>query len=90
MALFEPIFEALNDGDVRYVVVGGVATVLHGFARLTADLDLIIDLEPAEAKKALAALHGLGFQPRPPVTLDDFADAAKRRQWIETKGLRVF
>jgi hypothetical protein len=26
MALFEPILAALNSGEVRYVVVGGVAT----------------------------------------------------------------
>ena len=39
MSLFEPIFEALNRQNVRYVVVGGVAVVLHGHARLTADLD---------------------------------------------------
>jgi hypothetical protein len=33
------IFDALNRRNVRYVVVGGVAVVLHGHARLTADLD---------------------------------------------------
>ncbi len=34
MSLFEPVFEALNGAHVRYVVVGGFATVLHGHARL--------------------------------------------------------
>lgn len=43
MPLFEPLFAALEEGDVRYVVVGGLATVLHGHARLTADVDLVID-----------------------------------------------
>ena len=53
MSLFEPIFDALNRARVRYVVVGGFATVLHGHARLTADIDLVIDLSPAEVRKAL-------------------------------------
>jgi hypothetical protein len=44
MALFEPLFAALNRAEVRYVVVGALATVLHGYARLTADVDLVIDL----------------------------------------------
>jgi ABC-type tungstate transport system permease subunit len=43
VSLFEPVFEALNGAQVRYVVVGGFATVLHGHARLTADIDLVID-----------------------------------------------
>jgi hypothetical protein len=45
--LFEPLFAALEAAGARYVVVGGVATVLQGFARLTAGVDLIVDLEPA-------------------------------------------
>jgi hypothetical protein len=46
MSLYVPVFEALNGMQVRYVVVGGLATVLHGYARLTADIDLMVDLEP--------------------------------------------
>ena len=90
MALFEPIFQALNDGDVRYVVVGGVATVLHGFARLTADVDLIVDLEPRAARAAMLALAGIGLRPRAPVSIESFADPEIRQGWIRDKGMRVF
>ena len=90
MSLFEPIFDALNRAQVRYVVVGGFATVLHGHARLTADIDLVIDLFPPEARKALDTLTGLGFRPRAPVEPLAFADPATRHQWIHDKGMRVF
>jgi hypothetical protein len=53
VSLFEPLFDALNAASVRYVVVGGLATVLHGHARLTADIDLVVDLAPDEARKAV-------------------------------------
>jgi hypothetical protein len=56
MSLYIPFFEALNDTQVRYVVVGGLATVLHGYARLTADIDLMVDLESAELRKGIDAL----------------------------------
>lgn len=84
------MFEALNEGQVRYVVVGGLATVLHGHARLTADIDLVIDLSPAEARKALGVLVGLGLRPRVPVDPLAFADSEIRGQWIREKGMRVF
>lgn len=90
VALFEPILEALNSAAARYVVVGGVATVLHGFARLTADLDLIVDLTPAEARRAMQALSSLGLRPRAPVAIESFADPATRQSWIAEKGMRVF
>jgi hypothetical protein len=90
VSLFRPLFEALESGGVRYVVVGGVATVLQGFARLTADVDLVVDLSPPEARKAVDALVRLGLRPRAPVDPLGFADPALRREWIETRGMRVF
>ncbi|MDN3515601.1 MAG: hypothetical protein NG747_14545 [Candidatus Brocadia sp.] len=41
---YESIFDKLNKSHIDYIVVGGVALVLHGAVRLTADLDLIDDL----------------------------------------------
>lgn len=84
------IFRALDDHGVRYVIVGGLATVLHGHARLTADVDLVVDLSDGEAIKAVAALSSLGMVPRAPVEPRDFADPAARRRWIDEKGMRVF
>ncbi len=37
------MWEALSDGGVRFVVIGGVAGSAHGSARITADLDLCYD-----------------------------------------------
>jgi hypothetical protein len=88
--LFEPIFEALNREGVRYVVVGGVAVLLHGHVRLTADLDLAVDLEPAEARKAIETLVGMGLRPTIPVDPIDFAEATKRSEWMTEKHMRVF
>ena len=88
MSLYEKLFIALS--EVRYVVVGGLAVVLHGHARLTADVDLIIDLTPSEAEKAVRALESTGLRPRAPVRAAEFADPEKRRVWIEQKGMRVF
>ena len=90
MLLYEPLFHALNASQTRYVVVGGVATVLHGYARLTADIDLILDLEPEAAARAMRALCGLGLQPRAPVRAADFADVHIRESWLHDKGMQVF
>jgi hypothetical protein len=90
VALFDPIFEALNEREVRYVVVGGVAVVLHGHARLTADLDIAVDLDPEAAGRAVYALTAIGLRPRIPVDPTDFADPAVRAGWVREKGLTVF
>ena len=72
------------------MVVGGVATVLHGYARLTADIDLILDLERNAAARAMRALTALGLRPRAPVDSEEFADERIRESWIRDKGMQVF
>lgn len=90
MSVYEPIFKILNTAGVRYVVVGGVATLLHGYARLTADVDLAVDLAPQEALKMLRALVGNGFRPQVPVPAEMFADSTIREQWLQEKHMRAF
>jgi hypothetical protein len=62
VSVFESIFEELNNEGVRYVVVGGLAAVLHGHARLTVDVDLIVDLTPEEAARTVSALVSMGLR----------------------------
>jgi hypothetical protein len=81
VSVFEPIFQILNAGGVRYVVVGGLATVLHGYARLTADVDLAVDLAPEEATKMIRALVTKGFRPQVPVLPE---------VWFREKHMRAF
>jgi len=86
----EAIFKALNEADVRYLVVGGLAVMAHGYLRMTRDLDLVLALDGPNPRKALEVFQELGYQPNVPVALMDFADAAKRREWQETKGMTVY
>lgn len=84
------IFRALEEANVRYLVVGGVAVVLHGHPRFTADLDLVLDLTPTNASAAIATLQRLDFRPRAPVPAEDFEKDEVRTKWREEKGLTVF
>jgi hypothetical protein len=84
------VFEALNAANVRYLVVGGLAVVAHGFLRATMDVDIVVQLEPANLQRALAVLDELRYRPRAPVPILDFADPAKRQMWIDEKNMTVF
>ena len=86
---FEVVLAALEKRNVRYLVVGGVAVVLHGYVRFTADLDLVLALDPPNVIATIDAMTSLGYRPRAPVAFLDFADPVKRREWIRDKGLTV-
>ena len=47
LASLEAIVRSLNEGNVRYLIAGGLAVNAHGYIRLTQDVDLVIALDPA-------------------------------------------
>jgi len=89
LASFEMIATALDSGDVRYLVAGGLAVNAHGVLRFTKDLDVVIELVPENIARAFAALETLGYQPSVAITAAQFSDGAQRRIWVEEKGMRV-
>ena len=52
---------ALNRAKVAYLVIGGVACILHGYARATEDLDILIERTTPNAARILKALASLGY-----------------------------
>ena len=87
---YSDVFVALDAAGVRYVIVGGVAVNFYGFPRLTVDLDLVLDLRPDVAERAIDTLVALGFETRLPVDPRQFADAAIRADWVDNRNMQVF
>jgi len=60
---FISVLDELRQANVRYVLVGGLAVLLHGIDRLTADIDLVIDLgspeSPPNGRPVCGLSHGL-------------------------------
>jgi len=48
--------QALNDQEVKYMLVGGVATAFHGYVRATQDLDLWVQKTDENKEKLIKAL----------------------------------
>lgn len=84
------LFKALEQNKVRYLVVGGVAVVLHGFLRATADLDLMISMREDNVAAFLRTVKALDYRPRIPVPLEAFASETERQRWKSEKGMLVF
>jgi len=58
---FKEFIELLNKHNVRYLIIGGYAVALHGHPRYTKDLDIWIEMEPANADRLIDALTDFGF-----------------------------
>lgn len=59
MTDIEALLQALNQYQVEYIVVGGVAALAHGSARLTQDLDIVYSRSPQNLDRLVLALRGV-------------------------------
>ena len=55
------VFASFQKHEVKYVVIGGIASVLYGVPRATFDLDILIDATPENAQHLLDALLEAGM-----------------------------
>jgi hypothetical protein len=69
-AAYCDVFDALERNRVRYVVVSGVAVVLHGQVRPVFDLDIVIPATPDEQNRAMQTLMHAGFVSSIPIPLN--------------------
>ncbi len=63
MASIPDIFRALNRDEVRYLLIGGYASVIHGVPRTTVDIDIAVDPDPDNVRRALESLRQVGLVP---------------------------
>ena len=85
----EAIVRALNGAKVKYLIVGGLAVVAHGYERLTNDVDLVISLKRQNIIRGLRALIDIGYNLKIPVAPEQFADPRLREQWRREKNMVV-
>jgi len=84
------IIQSLNQHQVRYLIVGGLAVVAHGHIRFTADVDLVLAIDTPNLASAIGAIKSLGYIPRVPVAIEEFQNAESRRRWATEKQMKVF
>jgi hypothetical protein len=63
---YDDVFSSLNKNKANYLVVGGLAVNLYGFARATLDLDLLISLDQKNKDKFYRIMQELKFKTKKP------------------------
>ena len=87
---FEGLLMRLSDGEVKFIVVGGVACALNGFVRATDDLDILVDASENNIKKMLKILKGWGKGYAHELEVSDFPVSSGAIRLIEDFPLDIF
>jgi hypothetical protein len=57
----QDVFKSFQQHEVRYLVIGGIASILYGVPRATFDLDILIEATPENARRLLDAMIAAGL-----------------------------
>ena len=71
---FKELLSVLAKHEVRYLIIGGYAVMKYTEPRWTKDLDILIAIDPANARSMFAALKEFGA-PLAGLTPGDFTDS---------------
>lgn len=59
MVNYEKIILTLHGNKIKFIIVGGLAAIVHGSARLTQDIDIVYERSKENIKNLITALNKL-------------------------------
>jgi Tfp pilus assembly PilM family ATPase len=89
MGMFD-LIELLEAKRVDYVLVGGLAVALHGYQRVTMDVDVVLAMDDASIGRLIAAAKAAGLRPTVPVAVESLGQPELIDQWHREKGMLAF
>ncbi len=87
--LYQDIFKELFERKVEYLLVGGMAVNFHGYMRMTADIDLMLNMDKDNLRRFMDMMNELAFVPSVPVNLSDILDENICENWYNKKNMKV-
>jgi hypothetical protein len=84
------LLATLSDANIDYVLVGGLAVTLHGYQRLTMDVDVVLALNDENLAKFVDCAKRARLKPVLPIPIESLRDAALIDLWHRDKGLLAF
>lgn len=84
------LLKMLAEAKVEFVLVGGLAVALHGYQRVTMDVDVVLAMNEDNLRKFLSVAKASDLHPTIPVELDALARPELIEQWHREKGMPAF
>ncbi len=84
------LLATLCEAEVDFVLIGGLAVTLHGYQRVTMDVDVVLAMNDANLEKFVDCAKGAGLRPVLPIPIDSLRDASLIDDWHRDKGMLAF
>ena len=89
MGMFD-LIKTLEDANIEYVLVGGLAVALQGYQRVTMDVDVVLAMDKENVRRFIDCAKAAGLRPVIPVSIDSLAQPELIGRWYNEKGMLAF
>lgn len=89
MNMFD-LLKMLAEAKVEFVLVGGLAVALHGYQRVTMDVDVVLAMDEENLQRFLAVAKVSGLRPTMPVEIESLTKPELIERWYREKGMLAF
>lgn len=89
MGIFD-LIKILAEAKVDYVVVGGLAVALHGYQRVTMDVDVVLAMDHDNLRRFIDCAKAARLAPIIPVDIEALAEPELIDRWHKEKGMLAF
>lgn len=83
--LLRAVVSRLNDAGIPFMLTGSLAAAVHGAARATLDIDLVIEADAAQLRTLVSSLSGLDLY----VSSDAALEALERQSMFNVVDVRT-
>ena len=84
------LLHSLSQGQVRYVLVGGIAVQLHGYMRSTFNIDLVLAMDDENLVGFIGVAKHFGLVPSMPVSIESLRSSGQIEHWHREKDMLAF
>ncbi len=89
MSMFS-LLKTLAEAQIEFVLVGGLAVALHGYQRVTMDVDVVLAMDEENLQRFLSVAKASGLRPTIPVEIESLTKPELIEQWYREKGMLAF
>jgi len=89
MSMFD-LIKVLDAAKVDYVLVGGLAVALHGYQRVTMDVDVVLAMDRNNLRRFIDCAKLASLSPVIPVDIESLAEPDLIDRWYREKGMLAF
>lgn len=84
------LIKMLSEAKIKFVLVGGLAVALHGYQRVTMDVDIVLAMDEENLQRFISMAKASCLRPTIPVEIESLANSKLIEQWYREKGMLAF